>query len=331
MCKKIFLFLMVLLLISIPIYAEALNWQPVNYSNPDSISENGLSIEEFNSLSKADWLDILGDKKKVNFAFSATSSKGEDITSEINPDLSIEINGINQSQTIGFNEVKKSEPHIDIDSNTQVKINNTILEYNKVIYVNSYSGNDIAGDGSKENPFKSLEKAFSIVNQKEAIYAVGHFSINDRDIIKGSEVDLIGENGNTTINMNRNKLGRGNGLTIRNLVIKNIDWITSSIDFYNSHVECYGVWGANPSTDIANFYNSNIVVSGYVVGSSTTNISNSYYTNDNIYKDYRTFYLNIDDYSKLVNENIFEIDYSTIENDTGNNDLIGVYGGEFAW
>ena len=106
MYKRIFLSLIIVLLISTPIHAESINWEPVNYSNPDSISENGLSIEEFNNLSKADWLDILGDKKKVNFAFSAADSEGNDITNSVNPNLSINVDGISSNQTVSFEKIK---------------------------------------------------------------------------------------------------------------------------------------------------------------------------------------------------------------------------------
>lgn len=80
MYKKFILNLIFLLLISVPTYAETLNWQPVNYSNPDTIKNSGLTVEEFNNLTQADWNKLLSNKEKLNFAFSATNSHGEDIT-----------------------------------------------------------------------------------------------------------------------------------------------------------------------------------------------------------------------------------------------------------
>lgn len=37
---------------------------------------------------------------------------------------------------------------------TKLKVNNTVLEYNKVIYVDGTHGDDTNGDGSNGKPFK---------------------------------------------------------------------------------------------------------------------------------------------------------------------------------
>jgi hypothetical protein len=105
--KRIVLVLMIMLMVSTPIYA--LEWQAVNYSNPDMIKESGLTVAEFNDLSQSDWLELLNNKDKVNFAFSATNSNGEDVTNNVNPDLSIYVNGLNGNQTVRFGEVDLGE------------------------------------------------------------------------------------------------------------------------------------------------------------------------------------------------------------------------------
>ena len=107
MYKRIVLVLMIMLMVSTPIYA--LEWQAVNYSNPDMIKESGLTVAEFNDLSQSDWLELLNNKDKVNFAFSATNSNGEDVTNNVNPDLSIYVNGLNGNQTVRFGEVDLGE------------------------------------------------------------------------------------------------------------------------------------------------------------------------------------------------------------------------------
>jgi hypothetical protein len=96
----------------VPTYAETLNWQPVNYSNPDTIKNSGLTVEEFNNLTQADWNKLLSNKEKLNFAFSATNSHGEDITYLVNPNLSIAIDGLNANQTVLFKELEKTDPTV---------------------------------------------------------------------------------------------------------------------------------------------------------------------------------------------------------------------------
>ena len=47
-----------------------------------------------------------------------------------------------------------------------IKINNEILEYNKIIYVDAENGDDNNGDGSKNNPFKTFNKAYQFIAYK---------------------------------------------------------------------------------------------------------------------------------------------------------------------
>ena len=37
-----------------------------------------------------------------------------------------------------------------------IKINNTTLEFNKIVYVDAANGNDTTGDGSKNNPYNTV-------------------------------------------------------------------------------------------------------------------------------------------------------------------------------
>jgi alpha-tubulin suppressor-like RCC1 family protein len=54
-------------------------------------------------------LELLDNKEKITFAFSATNSNGEDVTNNVNPDLSIYVNGLNGNQTVRFGEVDLGE------------------------------------------------------------------------------------------------------------------------------------------------------------------------------------------------------------------------------
>ena len=87
-------------------YAKAVNlrWELVDHSTPDVITDNALSIDDFNSLTKAEWLEILQNADVVTFAFNATDSEGNDITWDINPELSIVVTGADGSESVVFPE-----------------------------------------------------------------------------------------------------------------------------------------------------------------------------------------------------------------------------------
>ena len=266
MYKKIFLSLIIVLLLSTPIYAETINWQPVNYSSPDSISENGLSIEEFNSLSKADWLDILGDKKKVNFAFSAADSEGNDITNKVNPNLSINVQGLNNNQTVSFQEVVEND-------NGNLKNTPDLSQYNKIIHVDIKNGNDTTGDGSENKPFATLAESIkhhdgstAFIMQKGIYESVNINSSEYEDLaFIGQGLDTIFKiTGTLTTNLNPknnldsniffynfvwdgNNLGSDNFISIKstfafhNVVFKNIGYCNYSYFVPNHN------YGFNPS------------------------------------------------------------------------------------
>jgi hypothetical protein len=284
MYKKIFLILIVVLLISTPIYAETLNWQPVNYSSPDLIKESGLTVEEFNDLTQAEWVDLFNDKEKVNFAFSATDSEGNDITNSINPNLSINVEGLNNNQTVQFTPIG-TENNSNLNYDTQTKINNTILEYSKVIYVDINGGNDLIGNGSKEQPFKTLDKAISVVsaNNNEAIYLEnGNYTVqNSLSLFSKNEVHYFGNKSTITV---QNAVG--------------IDRDISNISFYqmvlqpgNSFGESRALFDLNLNYNEHNisfkFINSvfqdpfNVLPKGtrhnsYIIGDSSRNMEHNY-------------------------------------------------------
>jgi hypothetical protein len=128
MYRKIFLILLIILMFTTSIYAT--EWKPVNYSNPDLIKESGLTVEEFNQLTQAEWLTIIGDSKKLLFAFHAIDSTGKDITKEINPDVLIKVFGAGNSETTKFPDTSY-ENEAPYFINLENKI---IVEADKFIY-----------------------------------------------------------------------------------------------------------------------------------------------------------------------------------------------------
>lgn len=51
-----------------------------------------------------------------------------------------------------------------------LKVNNTTLEFNEIIYVDGTNGDDITGKGSIENPYKTIIKGQSVAVDGDAIY-----------------------------------------------------------------------------------------------------------------------------------------------------------------
>lgn len=67
-------------------------------------------------------------------------------------------------------------------NNKRYKINNTVLEFKEIIYVDGSNGDDTVGDGSKIKPFKTVVKGFD------------YMSVNCRDggaiVIKDGTYDI---------------------------------------------------------------------------------------------------------------------------------------------
>jgi hypothetical protein len=109
--KRFFIISLVLITMLILVGSvSAVEWKAVNYASPEAVAESGLTVEEFNNLSKADWEKLFNKKKKVNFAFSLQDGEGKDITNSSNPNVSINVNGLSDSQIVQFK-------NIELDSN----------------------------------------------------------------------------------------------------------------------------------------------------------------------------------------------------------------------
>jgi hypothetical protein len=103
--KKYVLFLTLIIMLVFINPVAANSWEMINYSNPDTISEMGLSVEEFNALTQSEWLDIIGESDKISFAFHSKDSTGKNITAEINPNISINVVGSNTEEISEFPKV----------------------------------------------------------------------------------------------------------------------------------------------------------------------------------------------------------------------------------
>jgi hypothetical protein len=369
MYQKIFLSLFILLLIATPVFAQSLNWQPVNYSNPETISQSGLTVEEFNKLTQEDWLELLDNKEKINFAFSATNETGVDITSSINPDLSINIDGMDSNQIVQFEKIEesteKAEEENETLNETQIKINNSELNFTKVLYVDSINGSDITGDGSLENPYKTLDKiaglsdkTFDAIKLAEGTYYINKNYMSD---YKNGELSIIGENQKTKLVfqpaysrfMFDGIGGNGyfavdNATDIYNLIVENKGANAYANYFYiYGNLNVYNVVFDNlyqvqyrtffSKTGVTNFYNSMFLDNDQRnwFNGTETSIINSY-GNYSYYGDkpglIKTSIFetpNIDS-SYNINSNNWQ-NAGTGENPDGTRANIGIYGGQYSW
>ncbi|MFW5891291.1 MAG: hypothetical protein ACOCUI_03645 [bacterium] len=108
MLKKNFLIISLVLITMVVLIGSvsAVEWKAVNYASPEAIKESGLTPEEFNNLTKEDWNRLFDGKDKVNFAFSLQDQEGKDITNSSNPNVSINMDGIDSDQVVTFKDIK---------------------------------------------------------------------------------------------------------------------------------------------------------------------------------------------------------------------------------
>lgn len=86
-----------------------------------------------------------------------------------------------------------------------LSINNTLLSFNRIYYVDVNNGDDTAGDGSKLKPFKTIQKAVSMAGNGDAIkLSSGIYTINTfADVVTTKGLTIIGDKINTIIEISQ--------------------------------------------------------------------------------------------------------------------------------
>ena len=138
----------------------------------------------------------------------ATYNIGADLPSGVH-DVYVEYTG-----DVNFNKV-----------NTTIKSMYTVIN---VIYVNASEGDDENGNGSSENPFKSIKKAFSLMKGNGTIVLNGIFKGSDNigltySSSKMIDVDIIGNDAVIDAEMTRTSMFTINKVNVRfiNLTFNN--------------------------------------------------------------------------------------------------------------
>lgn len=251
------------------------------------------------------------------------------------------------------------------DSNS-IKINNTTLSFNKMVFIDAKYGDDVTGDGSESNPFMGIRKAMDFLCDNNYKNNVG-IVMNDGDydwtpVVSESDIDnkfnqmkisfIAKRMGKAFIHSDK---GLNLGLTISNPSSR------IKLTFYGIIFQSTSI-GMSLSMDdwINEYYNcvfDNLAIGGWnnVVVNASAKVENSIYVNcvkgpskcplilgntincasTNSYYD-----PNITVATCLTNV-IFDSDYKitssgwkgtgTGTNFDGSKANIGVYGGNFAW
>ncbi|WP_238918196.1 Ig-like domain-containing protein [Clostridium sp. YIM B02555] len=219
------------------------------------------------------------------------------------------------------------------DSSTQsIKINNTTLSFNKIVYVDSNNGNDTTGDGNEINPYKTLKMAESNVNSGEAIVFKGNFTETKKTFKSG--ISYIGYEKESVINTCQIQ---GTNVNLYRFVINanNIDetWSVLGRNFNLYNIVYTNQYSSDGSKDIFYLYTGR--VSNCLFGPGNWN--NFTYDSCSVTnKDTActSGYFNLKNVTMDSNYNITSSGWKnagTGTNPDGTQANIGVYGGEFAW
>jgi len=206
-----------------------------------------MSYDLFNSLTQTDWSNILNDSDQVSFGFYLEDHDNNDITTS-NPNISVSIQGSNKIKEIGFSSTDTTQKELNEFeiSDGIVYINeNEVGSFNNIFYVDYQNGDNTNGNGTKEKPFKTLDKAvYSLKTNNDAIVLKSGTHILSNEITWDDyEPTFIGEK-NTLLETGVGYFRPGNNI--------------NTIDFYNLKITSdfrFMVY-SNPHSMTLNFYNS---------------------------------------------------------------------------
>lgn len=249
-----------------------------------------------------------------------------------------------------------------------LKVNNTTLAFAQVIYLDSTSGNDTTGDGSKDKPFKTVVKGFDYLNVncreggaiviKDGTYDVGDVfagtSNNMNSRYNGLKISVfaetLGKVNFTNVGewmMVENSLSARVKVSLYGIVFSNLrgqsHYHLGGDDWTNEYYNCvfiagYGGWNgsvktANIKTENCLFVgapNSSFTTTNPLAGSAINCASTTQYIDP--YGGTKTSCL----YNVTLDSdyNITSLGWEnagTGTNPDGTVANIGVYGGQYAW
>ena len=264
---------------------------------------------------------------------------------------------------VGFGFASKQT---DVHATESIKINNTVLNFNNIIYVDM-NGNDETGDGSIENPFRSVDVAINKAEHGDCVFIkAGKYRLKSMEINvyheagiygQGKNLYIIGEGRETILEYHGKDSKRRDGALFGSMNDES-KVINLSLDFYpgksanysnaiftacrgefhNIYIEMKGpitasyVYYNNAPQDKPSIYNS---VFKFSKAPSNDYTGNPHYINS--ISNYSF------DHGKKTSTLIKDLTLDELKNDEstinkgvglnpdGKQAHIGVYGGEFAW
>ena len=203
MKNKFLIYLLVLISIFIfvsPVNAETSSWKAVNYSNPEVIQEQALTVDQVNDLTKEIWSEILSKQKEVVFGYRAIDSSGKDITFEKAQNFSILVEGLNETKDVIFKEDVKNneEENVVVDYGLYFDGVDDYVELNSL--ARSMSGN-FSGTISlwfkADSSVSSFDRALYTVFQPDHNPLSVHLG-DSRDITGNQAVAFTDDNGGSS-------------------------------------------------------------------------------------------------------------------------------------
>lgn len=149
---------------------------------------------------------------------------------------------------------------IEVCAAESITINNELLTYDKIHYVDVNKGSDITGDGTINNAYQTLSKSLSMVQDGEAIVlADGEYEIDSlTSLVLDKEYSLIGQQKDTTVYLSR---GNFNSYIKSTKKANIINMIFKPSSNFGSSNEQYVYWN-NGSVPNIDFYNCVFVKNG---------------------------------------------------------------------
>ena len=256
-------------------------WYPMEWEHKDRFCDGSISLGEYFFVTADTVRPVL--YQNVNVRFRVLDSLAQEITDSFYVDMYyyLEEEGVETKKTIvkGFTGDSASISYKLFDTTKPTvlrfeyyKIPGEILSTEEIVinvrdcndgdwYVSS-TGNDVTGDGSSSKPFKTLQKALSLVNNAlDLIIVKGDLEFDNKDsipIINANCIIMGCDNATITSNYQRQFFhlvgDRNVHLSIINLTLKNDEIVTE--------VKCNEYYNLNPD-----FYNYSTVI---IHGGATT-------------------------------------------------------------
>jgi hypothetical protein len=132
-----------------------------------------------------------------------------------------------------------------------LKVNNTILDFNEIIYVDGTIGDDTTGDGSKSKPFKTVLKGFDYLNdtcREGGAIVIKNGTYDVSDIFKGTSNNLNSRYSGMKISILADTMGK--------VVFNNVDDLLVVQNSKQSRIKVslYGIIFNNTLQDTFNAY-----------------------------------------------------------------------------